>query len=139
VWAGLTPGRALVVAMGDGRNAAHLARLGFAVDGIDVSFEGARRALERIRAGGGSLGAVVADLDEFPLPTARYDLVAVQNFLNRRLFPFPGARGEARWSRRVRDLPSRSRLVRWTAQHGAPPRSRRAAHRVPRLRARALP
>ncbi len=84
--AGLTPGRALVVAMGDGRNAAHLARLGFAVDGIDVSFEGARRALERIRAGGGSLGAVVADLDEFPLPTARYDLVAVQNFLNRRLF-----------------------------------------------------
>jgi len=84
--AGMPAGRALVVAMGDGRNAAHLARQGFSVDGIDVSFEGARRALARVRAAGGKLGAVVADLDEFPLPAGRYDLVAVLHFLDRRLF-----------------------------------------------------
>ncbi len=85
--AGLPPGRALVVAMGTGREAAHLARHGFAVDGLDVSFEGARRAAARVRSIGGELRALVADLDDFALPEDRYDLVVVQDFLSRRLFP----------------------------------------------------
>lgn len=85
--AGLAPGRALVVAMGTGREAAHLARHGFAVEGLDVSFEGARRAVARVRSSGGELRALVADVDDFPLPEERYDLVAVQDFLSRRLFP----------------------------------------------------
>lgn len=80
------PGRALVVAMGEGRNAAFLARAGFRVEGIDVSLAAVRKATERVRREGGNLVGVVADLDDFPLREARYDLVCVSNFLDRSLF-----------------------------------------------------
>jgi SAM-dependent methyltransferase len=84
--AALAPGRALVLAMGEGRNAAFLARLGFEVEGIDISLAAARKACDRVRSEGGSLRAVVADLSEYPLPAGRYDLVCVLNFLDRTLF-----------------------------------------------------
>ena len=42
----LPKGRALDVAMGGGRNAIYLSKMGFEVDGIDVSPERVRSALE---------------------------------------------------------------------------------------------
>ncbi len=78
--------RALVLAMGEGRNAAFLASAGYSVDGIDISHAAVRKATTRVRGEGGTLRGVVADLDHYPLPIARYDLVCVVNFLARPLF-----------------------------------------------------
>ncbi len=78
--------RALVLAMGEGRNAAFLASAGYVVDGIDISFAAVRKAKARVQSEGRSLHSVVADLDDFPLPVDRYDLVCVANFLARALF-----------------------------------------------------
>ncbi len=84
--AALEPGRALVLAMGEGRNAAWLARRGWKVDGIDIAEHAVRKAAARVAAEGGSLAAVVADLSELPLPRTRYDLVCVLHYLERALF-----------------------------------------------------
>ena len=42
-------GRALDVAMGSGRNSIYLARMGFQVEGIDISEEAVQTALCRLR------------------------------------------------------------------------------------------
>ena len=85
---GLLPkGRAIVLAMGEGRNAVFLAREGFEVEGVDISthaLEKARRlALER----GVSLRAFQADLEDYQLPRQTYDVVACFYYLQRDLIP----------------------------------------------------
>jgi tellurite methyltransferase len=81
-----TDGRALDVACGDGRNALHLARLGFEVDAVDVSdvaIDGLRAAApERAPA----VRARVVDLEREPLPVDAYDVVLNFNYLQRDLF-----------------------------------------------------
>jgi tellurite methyltransferase len=81
-----TGGRALDVACGDGRNALHLARLGFEVDAVDVSDVAidALRAAAPGRAPG--VRARVLDLEREPLPVAAYDVVLNFNYLQRDLF-----------------------------------------------------
>ncbi|MEU6239070.1 class I SAM-dependent methyltransferase, partial [Kitasatospora sp. NPDC047058] len=79
--AGLTPGRALDLAAGEGRNSIWLARQGWRVTGLDFSAAGLRRAA-RLTAG---LPAEVAarltwrqdDARTFPAPPEGYDLVVV--------------------------------------------------------------
>lgn len=86
----LTPatgaGRALDVACGDGRNAAFLARLGFAVDAIDISDV----AIDAIAAAAPERGLAItarrSDLERDPLPDGPFDVVAVFNYLQRGLF-----------------------------------------------------
>jgi SAM-dependent methyltransferase len=83
----LRPGRALDVAAGLGRNALFLARQGWRVDAIDISPTAVQAAARRARARKLRVRWIVADLDRYPLPRARYDLVVNTFFLKRRLFP----------------------------------------------------
>jgi tellurite methyltransferase len=82
----LPRGRALDVACGDGRNALDLARHGWTVDAIDFAHAGLARLLALARHGGLSVNAVQADLQQFPLPRDRYDVVVNTRYLQRSLF-----------------------------------------------------
>lgn len=82
------PGRrALELACGLGRDAVWLAEQGWTVDAVDISFTALRlgRALLHSRGAVG-VNFVQADLDHFPVPRGRYDLVCVFRFLDRQLF-----------------------------------------------------
>jgi SAM-dependent methyltransferase len=81
--------QALDVACGFGGNALYLAERGYQVDAVDVSDV----ALAQARAEAGRRGLqeaiafVQADLDQWPVPPARYDLIVVFYYLNRGLMP----------------------------------------------------
>ncbi|MDR7523488.1 MAG: class I SAM-dependent methyltransferase [Armatimonadota bacterium] len=83
----LPRGRALDVATGFGRNAIFLARAGYRVDAIDIAPTCLREAARRARRAGVRVRWIEADLDVYPLPRARYDVVVNAFFLKRRLFP----------------------------------------------------
>jgi tellurite methyltransferase len=84
----LPRGRALDVAMGTGRNAIYLAKEGFEVEGIDISSEAVRVALDRARSAGVSLKARVADLEgDYPIERGAYDVILCFNYLQRSLIP----------------------------------------------------
>jgi tellurite methyltransferase len=84
----LPKGRALDVAMGNGRNAIYLARMGFEVEGIDISPEAVSSALERARKSGVSLKARVADLESnYQIEKGVYDVIICFNYLQRSLIP----------------------------------------------------
>ena len=84
----LPRGRALDVAMGSGRNAIYLAKMGFEVEGIDISSEAVRNALERARSVGVSLKARVADLEaDYLIERGAYDVILCFNYLQRSLIP----------------------------------------------------
>lgn len=80
-------GRALDVAMGSGRNALFLARLGFQVVGIDISTEAVALCRQRAREQGLAVDAVLADLERFPLPREAFDLIINFYYLQRNLAP----------------------------------------------------
>ncbi len=87
---GLTPaGRALDVAAGAGRHVLALARQGWPVDAVDISWQGLQRARKRLSAAGLSHQArfIVADVERPWLPHSRYRLILVSFFLYRPLFP----------------------------------------------------
>jgi tellurite methyltransferase len=83
----LPPGRALDLACGTGRNAIHLARLGWHVTAVDRS----PAAIEILRdhAAGLAIDAHLADLETsaFHIPADSYDLVCDILYLQRSLFP----------------------------------------------------
>lgn len=81
------PGRALDVACGAGRNALALARRGFTVIAVDISWEGLRRLARRARAQRLDVHPVHADLERFALPDAAFDVIINTRFLMRSLFP----------------------------------------------------
>src|SRR3989304_6500163 len=84
----LPRGRALDVAMGSGRNAVYLARMGFQVEGVDASREAVEEALAHARAEGVSIQIRVEDLEKIPyLDEGAYDLVICFNYLQRSLTP----------------------------------------------------
>jgi tellurite methyltransferase len=79
------PGRALDLACGAGRNAIHLAELGWDVVAIDGSTEAIRLLRERAPR----VDARVMDLETcepLPFDDASFDLVAILYFLHRPLF-----------------------------------------------------
>ena len=81
----LAPGKkALDIAAGNGRNAIFLAQKGFSVDAVDISEVG----LSEFASKHPNINAICADLDQFEIATAHYDLILDVKFLNRRLFPF---------------------------------------------------
>ncbi len=62
---GLLPrGRALDIAMGNGRNAIYLAKMGFEVEGVDISAEAVNIALASAEKAGVMLKAQVTDLEK---------------------------------------------------------------------------
>jgi 2-polyprenyl-3-methyl-5-hydroxy-6-metoxy-1,4-benzoquinol methylase len=81
-------GRALDIAMGTGRNAIYLAKMGFRVEGVDASSEKIEVALERARMEDVSILAREEDLEKIPyIEEEAYDLVICFNYLQRSLMP----------------------------------------------------
>jgi 2-polyprenyl-3-methyl-5-hydroxy-6-metoxy-1,4-benzoquinol methylase len=74
---GLTPGTALDVACGEGRNAVWLAERGWKVTGIDFSDVAITKAQRLAAARGVTVTWVVADVTEHDIVPHSYDLVVV--------------------------------------------------------------
>jgi len=72
---GKTPGRALEIGMGQGRNTIAMARLGWDVSGIDISDEGIRQAIAEAKKQNVMIHPILASADDFDYGTARYDLI----------------------------------------------------------------
>ena len=84
----LPAGRALDVAMGGGRNTVYLARMGFDVEGVDVSLEAVNDALKLAREVGVTIRAQIADLEgNYHIEKGAYDVIICFNYLQRSLIP----------------------------------------------------
>ncbi|KAB2832130.1 MAG: class I SAM-dependent methyltransferase [Candidatus Brocadia sp.] len=83
----LSKGKALDIAMGEGRNAVFLAKHGFEVDGCDISEAAIKKARELARENSVTIHAFVADLETYQLPTDTYDVIACFYYLQRDLVP----------------------------------------------------
>lgn len=75
VTARLPRGRALSLGEGEGRNALHLARQGYAVTALDASSAGLAKARARAEAAGFAVETVHADLAEYALEAASWDVI----------------------------------------------------------------
>lgn len=73
---GRTPGRLLLPAEGEGRNAVHAARLGWQVEACDYSAAGRDKALRLAAEAGVTIDYRLVDLAEYEPPAAHYDMVA---------------------------------------------------------------
>ena len=73
----ITPGKALDVAMGEGRNAVWLATNGWDVTGFDISEEGLRQANEKAEKAGVKINAVLAASENFDYGNERWDLIVL--------------------------------------------------------------
>ena len=83
----LPRGKALDVAMGEGRNAVFLAKNGFNVDGCDISEIAVKKALDMAKENNVKIHAFVADLETYKLPKDTYDVIACFYYLQRGLVP----------------------------------------------------
>jgi SAM-dependent methyltransferase len=83
----LTPGRALDVACGTGRNTLLLAASGWQALGIDISPVALHLARAEAQRQSLEPDLVAANLADWPLPVAYFDLVCVFRFLDRSLCP----------------------------------------------------
>jgi len=71
----LKPGRALDIGIGQGRNAVHLARLGWDVTGFDISETGMAIARKSAEAAGVKLKTFNATIDDFDYGDRQWDLI----------------------------------------------------------------
>ena len=83
----LKKGRALVLAMGEGRNAVYLAQNGFEVTGVDISEVAIEKCKKLAEERGVTLDTVVADLTDHDLGTEQYDLITNFYFYDKSLLP----------------------------------------------------
>lgn len=83
----LPVGRALDIAMGEGRNAVFLAKKGFDVEGVDISAVAIRKAKRLARENGVKIRTIVADLNKYQIEAGRYDVIMVFYYLQRSLVP----------------------------------------------------
>jgi 2-polyprenyl-3-methyl-5-hydroxy-6-metoxy-1,4-benzoquinol methylase len=89
------PGKALDIAMGQGRNAVWLAKAGWTVSGYDISNEALRQANSAAEAAGVKLETRLASHEEYELGTGQWDLI-VMSYAFTRL-------SDAAYMQRVRD------------------------------------
>lgn len=80
-------GRALDIAMSEGRNAVFLAKKGFLVDGVDYSEVAIRKAQRLARENRVSIQAINADLNHYAIKADTYNLIVNINYLQRSLVP----------------------------------------------------
>lgn len=73
----LTPGTALDLGAGEGRNAVWLAQRGWQVTAVDFSAVGLAKAAQLADAAGVTLTTVCADVGDYVPPAGGFDLVAV--------------------------------------------------------------
>ncbi len=82
----LPKGLVLDVAMGNGRNAIYLAKMGFDVEGVEISPEAVSAALGSAEKIGVTIKIQVADLeDNYYIEKAAYDVIICFNYLQRSL------------------------------------------------------
>jgi SAM-dependent methyltransferase len=85
----LPKGKALDIAMGEGRNSVYLAQMGFDVEGIDNSQDAITMANALAKEKGVRITARLIDLEKDPFIKAHtYDCIICFNYLQRALFPF---------------------------------------------------
>ncbi len=85
----LPGGRALDIAMGNGRNTVYLAKKGFDAEGVDISEEAVKIALERAKSAGVEIKAHIADTeaDNYFIDVNTYNVIICFNYLHRPLIP----------------------------------------------------
>ena len=84
----LPKGRALDLAMGAGQNAIYLSKMGFEVEGVDISPEAVNKALEFAAEAGVAIKAEIADLeDRYAIQKGVYDVIICFRYLQRSLIP----------------------------------------------------
>jgi tellurite methyltransferase len=83
----LPKGRALDIAMGEGRNAVFLAKNGFEVDGCDISEVAISKAQQLARENNVVINTFTADLETYKLPEDAYDVILCFYYLQRDLVP----------------------------------------------------
>lgn len=80
-------GRALDIAMGEGRNAVFLAKKGFQVDGVDISEVALKKARRLAKEHHVSINTISADLNHYSIKPDYYELILNINYLQRSLIP----------------------------------------------------
>ena len=83
----LPKGRALDIAMGEGRHAVYLAKKGFQVDGVDISSVGLRKAQKLAAENGVKIKTINADLNKYKIRPGSYSVILNFYYLQRSLFP----------------------------------------------------
>lgn len=83
----LPVGRALDLAMGEGRNSVYLAKKGFDVTGVDISEVAVRKARRLAKENNARIRAVVADLNKYQIAPESYDVILMFYYLDRTLAP----------------------------------------------------
>ena len=83
----LPPGRALDIAMGEGRNAVYLAKKGFNVDGVDISEVGMAKARRLARENNVTIRTINADLNTYQIRPETYEVIVNIDYLQRSLIP----------------------------------------------------
>ena len=81
---GRKPGVALDVAMGQGRNSIHLAKLGWTVTGFDISKVGLEQANNKAKTEGVVIQTVLAGDEDFDFGREKWDLIAIIYALEKR-------------------------------------------------------
>jgi tellurite methyltransferase len=80
-------GRALDIAMGEGRNAVFLAKRGYAVDGIDISEVALRKAKRLAKEKNVVLTPILADLNNYTIKPNTYNAILNFDYLQPSLIP----------------------------------------------------
>lgn len=83
----LPKGRALDIAVGEGRNAVFLAKKGFQVDGVDISVVGLRKAKKLAAENGVKIQTINADLNKYKIKAGAYSVILNFYYLQRNLIP----------------------------------------------------
>ena len=83
----LKKGKALVLAMGEGRNAVYLAENGFDVTGVDISEVGIEKCERLAEERGVVVNSIVADLTNYDMGKEQYDLITNFYFYDRSILP----------------------------------------------------
>ncbi len=82
----LRKGKALDVAMGEGRNGVYLAIHGFEVTGLDISEKGLEKAQALAKKHNVTIKTKVVDLENVELEANSYDLILCTYFMDRELY-----------------------------------------------------
>ena len=83
----LPKGKALDIAMGEGRNGVFLATQGFQVTGIDISQAGLQKARTLAAAHNVSIETRMVDLEGMTLEQNAYEVIVMSYYMQRDLFP----------------------------------------------------
>jgi SAM-dependent methyltransferase len=83
----LPVGRALDIAMSEGRNAVYLAKKGFVVDGVDISAVALKKARRLARDNHVVINTIDADLNTYQIKQEYYDVILNIDYLQRSLIP----------------------------------------------------